>query len=387
MKHSDKIQTAPDSFNNRRNFLKGGLLMSAGFLLNGQKPTFAAESAGQTTPQKSKVAFTAGKDRREMMNEVLTPFKDMIAEGVKGKKVLIKPNFVSTNNPLCATHVDAVRGVLDFLKPIYNGKITIGESPAGGSSMPGFQNYGYMPLQQEYGVEFADLNTHTTQTLYILDKDLRPQPIQVISDFLDPDTYIISVSRMKTHNTVVATMGLKNIVMGCPLNTGRPSSSKVLMHGASPRWLHYNLFLVAHRVRPNFTVIENLEGMQGDGPISGDPIEHGVSLAGPDVMAVDSICAQLMDIPLENIGYLNYCAEGGLGIIDRAKIDIIGDKKPQEYVKAYKLGSNADTQLKWMQPLQMQDNEGGPFGSNTSGGGGGNRRAGGGGFGGARRGT
>ncbi len=357
MKHSEQIQAASDYLNNRRNFLKGGLLMSAGLLLNGRSTSFASESVEQTLLQKSKVAFTAGKDRREMVNQVMAPFKDMIAEGVKGKKVLIKPNFVSTNNPLCATHVDAIRGVLDFLKPIYSGKITIGESPAGGSSMPGFQNYGYLPLQDEYGVELVDLNTHSTQTLYILDKDLRPQPIQIISDFLDTNTYIISVSRMKTHNTVVATMGLKNIVMGCPLNTGRPSSSKVLMHGASPRWLHYNLFLIAHRVRPNFTVIENLEGMEGDGPISGTPVEHGVALAGPDVMAVDSIGAQLMDVPLENLGYLNYCADAGLGIIDRANIDIIGDAKPTDHIIKYQLAGNIEQQLEWKNPLQLQGQE------------------------------
>jgi uncharacterized protein (DUF362 family) len=390
MKHSEKLHTVSDYQNNRRNFLKGSLLFSTGMLLNqypsvrGAQPSPASsQSVENTAAARSKVSFTTGKDRREMMNQVLAPFKDQIAEGLKGKQVLIKPNFVSTNNLLCATHVDAVRGVLDFLKPIFSGKITIGESPASGSAMPGFQNYGYMALQNEYSVELADLNSHSGQTLWILGRDLRPQAIQIISDFLDPKTYIISISRMKTHNTVVATMGVKNIAMGCPLNSGR-NSSKVLMHGASPRWLHYNIFVIANKIRPHLTVIENVEGMEGNGPISGTPIEHGVALAGPDVMAVDSICAQLMDIPLENIGYLNYCADAGLGIIDRAKIDIIGDKKPQDYVKKYKLGDNIDTQLQWMQPLQMQNNEGGPYGSGGGGGGGrgGNFGGGRGGFGG-----
>jgi uncharacterized protein (DUF362 family) len=361
MKYPNNPQAINNYLNHRRNFLKGGLLMSAGLLLSGKTNSFAAESTKQSKPDRSKVSFATGKDRREMMNQVLIPFKDEIVEGLKGKQVIIKPNFVSTNNPLCATHVDAVRGVLDFLKPIYSGKIIIGESPAGGSSMPGFQNYGYTALQDEYGIELADLNSHSGQTLWILDRDLRPQEVQIISDFLDPKNYIISVSRLKTHNTVVATMGLKNIVMGAPLSSGR-NSSKVLMHGASPRWLHYNMYLIAHKVKPHLTVIESVEGMEGNGPIRGTPVEHGVALAGTDVMAVDSIGAQLMDIPLENIGYLNYCGNSGLGIIDRAKIDIIGEKKPQDYVKKYKLGKNIDTQLQWMQPLQIQSEEGGSFG-------------------------
>jgi hypothetical protein len=42
----------------------------------------------------------------------LKPFEDDIAEGIKGKKkVLIKPNFVSTTVQLAATHVESVKAV------------------------------------------------------------------------------------------------------------------------------------------------------------------------------------------------------------------------------------------------------------------------------------
>jgi uncharacterized protein (DUF362 family) len=140
------------------------------------------------------------------------------------------------------------------------------------------------------------------------------------------------------------------------------------MHGASSRWLHYNMFLVAQKIRPHLTVIESVEGMEGNGPMNGTRVEHGVALAGTDVLAVDSIGAQLMDIPLEDIGYLQFCANAGLGIIDREKIDIIGDKKPQDYVKKYQLARDIERQLQWKGPLQIEELQQRGFGGGRRGG-------------------
>ncbi|MBN2588335.1 MAG: DUF362 domain-containing protein [Sedimentisphaerales bacterium] len=362
MDQYEQLQAASDSLNNRRNFLKGTLLFSAGAMLNlnssllAAQPTVASSQAAQTVGTgRSKVSFTAGKDRRDMITKVLEPWKDEIQKGIQGKQVIIKPNFVGTDNLLCATHPDAVRALLDFLKPMNPGKIIIGESSASQNTMPAFENYGYMSLEKEYDVTCQDFNTHSGTPYWIVDGNLRPVGIQIISEFMDPKNYFISMTRLKTHNTVIATMGLKNIVMGCPLNAGRNSSYKRTMHGASSRWLHYNMFLVAQKVRPQFTILDGLEGMEGSGPMNGTPVEHGVALAGTDVMAVDSIGAQLMDVPLENLGYLNYCADAGLGIIDRAKIDIIGQAKPTDHVIKYELAGNIEEQLQWKEPLQGEE--------------------------------
>jgi len=59
-----------------------------------------------------------------------------------------------------------------------------------------------------------------------------------------------------------------------------------------------------------------------------------------------------MGIPLENVGYLNFGAADGLGIVDRDKIDIIGGQDIDKHIIQYKLSDNIDTQLQWMQPLK-----------------------------------
>ena len=111
MDQYEQFHAVSDSLNNRRNFLKGTLLFSAGAMLNlnsslrAAQPVVATSQASQTVGTgRSKVSFTAGKDRRDMITKVLEPWKEEIQKGIQGKQIIIKPNFVGTDNLLCATH-------------------------------------------------------------------------------------------------------------------------------------------------------------------------------------------------------------------------------------------------------------------------------------------
>ena len=56
-----------------------------------------------------------GPDRRcENVRAALEAVRDDLESRI-ASPVLIKPNFLSSENALCCTHVDAVRAVLDFL--------------------------------------------------------------------------------------------------------------------------------------------------------------------------------------------------------------------------------------------------------------------------------
>ena len=57
-----------------------------------------------------------------------------------------------------------------------------------------------------------------------------------------------------------------------------------------------------------------------------------------------------MGIPFENIGYLTYCADAGLGQGDRSKIKIIGEN-PADLIIKYKLHENINQQYKWKDEL------------------------------------
>ena len=338
----------------RRYFLRNVTFSAAGVAF-GSAITSGSSTALPFLRSPSRVSFVTGTDRREMVYQVLKPFEKEIKKGIRDKQVIIKTNFVYNGSPLCATHPDAVRGLLDFLKPIYKKRIYVAEStasPLGTKKL--FEEYGYIPLLKEYKIKFVELNEQSTSTIRILGKRLQPKQIKVIDTFLNPDNYIFSITRLKAHNVVVVTLGLKNMVMGSPLKIYNGINYKSLMHGAGPWWLNYNMYLVAQKVRPQFTVLDGLVGMEGNGPIKGTAVEHGVALAGPDVLAVDRIGAELMGVDIADIGYLNYCAEAGLGKIERSKIKIIGSEKPEDHVIKYKLSENINWQLKWKNEIELK---------------------------------
>jgi uncharacterized protein (DUF362 family) len=350
----------------RRSALKMLGLGSAAMLTVGFNDVLAVEPTRDVPVPKplaveglSTIAFTTGTERRQMLYEVMKPFQNEIKAGLKKKQLIIKPNMVVTNNPLCATHVDALRALLEFVKPIYKGQIIIAESSSSVNSSDGFKNYGYLDLMKEFDVKFVDINSSSTGTpVFIIDRNLHQDKIQASDLLTSPDNYVISISRLKTHNSVVMTGAVKNLAMGAPLNPGavngsKPISYKRNMHSGGSRFLHYNMFLIAPYILPDFAIIDGLEGMEGNGPINGTAVDHRIAMASFDAVAIDSMAARLMDIPLEDVGYLNYCAAAGFGNIERDKIDIIGGKDPEKSVITYKRPSNINSQLEWKDPLNL----------------------------------
>ncbi len=309
--------------------------------------------------EQSTVSLVTGSDRREMIVRALEPLEKTIRAGIKGKQVVIKSNLVGPD-PLCATHVDAVRGVLDFLRPLSGKTVIVGDST--GRVYPGpvgtrkhFESHGYLALPKEHRAKLLDLNDRPTRTLWILDDRTHPRPINIIDTFLDPDVYLISITRPKTHSDAVATLTVKNAVMGSPVSHYRQAAvegrnEKAFMHAGGFKNLHYNLFLVAEHVRPSLSIIDGLVGMEGNGPTLGTAVEHGIAVAGTDMVAVDRVTLELMGIPFENVGYLTYCARAGFGEGNLANIRVIGPPIAN-HIRTYKLHDNIAKQMTWKEGI------------------------------------
>jgi uncharacterized protein (DUF362 family) len=165
---------------------------------------------------------------------------------------------------------------------------------------------------------------------------------------------------MKTHDRVLATLSLKNIVVGAPIkdkgftwtSSRKPGTvnDKPLIHGNGFRGINYNLYALAKQVHPHLAVIDGFEGMEGNGPNDGTAVNHRVCVAGLDWLAADRVGVELMGIDFAKIGYLNYCALTGAGVADLNRIEIIGESIAR-HRKSYKLSDNFKDQLVWMNPV------------------------------------
>jgi uncharacterized protein (DUF362 family) len=313
---------------------------------------------------RSKVSLVKGDSRRKNIFDSLVAIDDQIRPALKAKKyVFVKLNGVEAAGRLLgSTQPDALAGILDYLAPRFKGPVFVGDS----GDLPGNQaasKFGWDKVFAEHkslNPKFEITNEDQTHygLLYGMDYDLHVIPIRLGGRFVDPDAFQISAAVLKTHNMVVATMAVKNMVMGAPLapafgNNNYADSEKRKFH-VGIRSGNFNMFLAAQKMLPinwGVGVVDGYEGMEGNGPMSGTPVGHRIALASTDFLAVDRVGLECMGIDASWPGYLNYAYQAGLGQYDLTKIDVVG-AKIAEVQKKYRLHADTDRMLEWRGPMQ-----------------------------------
>ncbi len=353
----------------RRSFIKtsimGGAAITCANTVQSVLPGLNPEQRGTT------VSLTTGENRADMVFRALKPFSKQIKNAIGNRRVVLKPNNVLIYVPLACTHADTLEGILEFLKSINRlNNVIIAESSASGSTLEGFDNYGYYRLVSKYPVKLVDLDSEPFENMYVVDeRDFKPHLVRISHTILDTDSYVVSVARMKTHNTVGATLSLKNIVFGSPIKDhgftlynedirfsskaikSRPGSVsyKRFLHGSGFHAVNYNIAMLARRLHPALAVIDGYEGMEGNGPTLGTPINHKVCIASQDWLSADRVGIELMGIDFSRIGYLVHCRQMGLGNADLGTIEILGENL-KDHVLRYRLADNIEKQGIWMAP-------------------------------------
>ena len=343
----------------------------------------------------SRVALVRGEARYHNVSQALAGIAGEIDLSDK-EHVLIKPNFVVTHKPLAATHVDAMRAVLDFVRERYDGPITIAEGPSVQPAAEGFAQFGYDSLIESHSVTLADLNHDEPVPVEVYDWRLRPLRLHLARSVVDSD-FRISVGPPKTHDVVIVTLSLKNMIMGSlisrfthahasdngngfsigaiskllwrmvplwvrhlppaewltfrAMSTLEPSD-KMKMHQSYPV-INLNLALIAPKVKPHLSVIDGFEAMEGNGPSEGDAVPWRIALASADALAADATAAALMGFDPDDIGYLHYCKVMGLGTGDADQIQIVGNTTMDACARGFRPHDTVQRQRRW----QLSDAE------------------------------
>ncbi|HEY2343653.1 MAG TPA: DUF362 domain-containing protein, partial [Chthoniobacteraceae bacterium] len=90
------------------------------------------------------------------------------------------------------------------------------------------------------------------------------------------------------------------------------------MHGIEKSILDINA-----AVPPQFAIVDGIVGMEGDGPIMGDPKNAGVVVMGRNALAVDATCARVMGIDPHKVKYLEFAPKLNLGTVNE---ELIGQR-------------------------------------------------------------
>src|SRR5512136_765597 len=283
----------------RRTFLWSAAgIAAASKFVHSQAPAERALQPVNLYGRNSTVALVQGESRRKIVCDSLAAVADQILRVLKRKKyVVIKPNIVNTVNQLASTHADALHGILDFLAPRFKGPVIIAESSAG-YTIDGYNNFGYYKVAEEHKsqkVSLIDLNEEAKyEAIPVLDGDLHVAPVRLAARLLDPEAFVICSGIMKTHNVVVATLSIKNMALGTPLHSARKDTrrwnDKRNYHGGV-RQTHYDILITAQKLQPFWgaAVIDGFEGMEGNGPNSGQMVPSRIAIASTDYVAADRV--------------------------------------------------------------------------------------------------
>ncbi|MCX6811843.1 MAG: DUF362 domain-containing protein [Candidatus Berkelbacteria bacterium] len=293
-----------------------------------------------------KVALVHGKNRKSNILKSLQLISDDIKEGLEGKKlVLLKPNIVNTDAPAGATRLETLEVILEFIRPFFPGRIILGEGSGVSDTLDGFKRLGYDSLKDKYNLEFVDLNKDKSREVMVYGKDLKKNFPQHIAETVFEADYIISTALLKTHDSTVVTLGLKNLLVGALQEKWQFGGEKTY-HQGYPAMARTLTFL-AELYHPSLTVLDGFEAMEGNGPSHGDLVEMKIAISSCDFLAADILAMKLMGFKLDEVGHLKLLAQKNIGESNIEKLEILGETDWKKYIHHMKPHPNYPAQTNW----------------------------------------
>jgi len=78
-------------------------------------------------------------------------------------------------------------------------------------------------------------------------------------------------------------------------------------------------------MKPDFTIVDSIVGMEGTHSVPDDQVRMGLIVAGGDVVAADAVCARLMGFEVDKILHVALAGEQALGVANPEEIEIRGE--------------------------------------------------------------
>ncbi|MEM2704739.1 MAG: DUF362 domain-containing protein [Candidatus Bathyarchaeia archaeon] len=239
----------------------------------------------------------------------------------KNMKVLIKPNIAWPCNPELSAITDprVIEALIRYIKKQVKVKeVIVGEGPVLGTwtAREVFHISGIEGVVKRAGgkcVYFDEVPRviMKNEDAKVFDCFSLPKPL------LEADVYI-NLPKLKVHAMEMVSLGIKN-QMGLLLE------ERLIAHNS----LSQKLVDILKVIRPDYTLVDGIWALQGNGSIPSNPEEYvikdmNVLIGGTDVVAVDAIASMLMGYNPENIDVLRIAAYEGIGKAHFKDIEVVG---------------------------------------------------------------
>ncbi|MFZ5950514.1 MAG: DUF362 domain-containing protein [Candidatus Rifleibacteriota bacterium] len=240
----------------------------------------------------------------------------------KGQTVLVKPNMLSCKTPdhAATTHPAVVEAVAAYFVKT-GARVLIGDSPPAvfGRAEEYWSRTGFAEAAKNSGAELVCFETIAKQTIEISTNRQKHQA-HVVKLAFDADL-IVNLPKLKTHNLTRITGAVKNL-FGLV-----PGLQKAVWHKVFPKSLEFSNFIVdfARQMPAGITLLDAIEGMEGQGPAGGKRIFPGFLMASTCPVAIDRAICRIGGIDENTVSMLNRARELSWGPTNVDQLEFRGD--------------------------------------------------------------
>ena len=234
-----------------------------------------------------------------------------------GQRILIKPNLIVPRSPKvpAQTHPEVIYTVAKIVKE--HGAIPlVGDSPAWSNTRGCLKALGIVERLVSLGAEIVQLDSPVRM-------EVDGMTVGISRVALEADA-IINLPKLKAHQQLFATFVFKNMY-GCV--AGLAGKEKAWWHFARGR--EHEPFCrmiigIYRRLNPVLNIIDGIVGMEGQGPISGQPRQVGYLVSGTDPVACERVCCELVGFNPADLPLLKAACDRGMGSLTDP-IERLGD--------------------------------------------------------------
>jgi uncharacterized protein (DUF362 family) len=232
-------------------------------------------------------------------------------------KVFVKPNFTFPYyKEGITTSPELLRNLLEIIKNRAD-NVILGESNGGNRSFSAdaaFKGHNMQELCKEIGVDLVNLSK--LPSVFIKDKiQGKPVQVQLPKLLLEEIDCFISVPVLKVHVMTEVTLSIKNL-WGC-----FPDTMRYLHH----QNLDHKLALIMKSVNTKIVVIDGIYGLEGHGPMYGEPVKMNLIITSDNPVVADTLGASIMGFLPKKIRHIRIAEKEGLDTTNLEEVRINRD--------------------------------------------------------------
>ncbi len=279
---------------------------------------------------KSKVYVIKTNDRGLGVKELLKHFN---LDSLTDKKVVLKANYNSADLFPASTHIDTLSAIVDALKE-RKASIVLAERSGMGVTKNVLKDMGVMRLAEKQGFEVVILDDLKSSDWV----EEKPEGRHWKRGYLFPKAFkeadaIVQTCCLKTHRYGGHfTMSLKNSI-GMVAKYSPEDNYNYMSELHTSRYQRQMIAEINTAYKPEFIIMDSIQGFSKGGPDIGTLIEPGIIIASNDRVALDAVGIAVLRIygttsevsrgEIFEQEQIARAVELGLGTSDQDKIEVV----------------------------------------------------------------